>query len=110
MNRLIVIFVALLAGIAHAESASVDLASRWRFAMDPKDVGADGKWYSHDLTDRINLPGILQSQGFGDEISIDTPWVAALPRDMRWYLLPQYKAYTTPGNVKMPYLSQPPRH
>ena len=36
--------------------------------------------------------------------------MAALPRDMRWYLLPQYQAYTKPGNVKVPYLSQPVKH
>ena len=88
----------------------IDLAGQWRFAMDRDDVGIKEQWNARDLTDRIKLPGILQSQGYGDEIGIDTPWVAALPRDMRWYLLPQYKAYTQPGNIKVPYLSQPPRH
>jgi beta-galactosidase len=95
---------------ALADSSSIDLAGQWRFAMDPKDTGVTAAWFNTTLADKINLPGILQSQGFGDDISIDTPWVAALPRDFRWYLLPQYKAYTTPGNVKVPYLSQPPKH
>jgi len=58
----------------------------------------------------ISLPGILQTQGFGDEITAYTKFIAALPRDMRWYLLPQYKPYTVPGNVQVPYLSQPVRH
>ena len=80
------------------------------FRHGPRRRRAAGQWYNQTLADKINLPGILQAQGYGDEISINTPWVAALPRDMRWYLLPQYKAYTQPGNVKMPYLSQPPRH
>ena len=105
--------VALLAmsGCAHSTPrATIDLSGQWRFAMDPKDIGAAGQWYNQALTDKINLPGILQAQGYGNDISVDTPWVAALPRDMRWYLLPQYKAYTTPGNVKIPYLSQPPKH
>src|SRR5262249_30121713 len=91
-------------------SEPIDLAGQWRFAMDRTDAGVKEEWFTKDLADRINLPGILQSQGYGDEISIDTPWVAALPRDMRWYLLPQYKAYTEPGHVKVPYLSQPPKH
>ena len=78
--------------------------------MDREDAGVKDAWFSRDLTDRIKLPGILQSQGYGDEISVETPWVAALPRDMKWYLLPQYKAYTTPGHVEMPYLSQPVKH
>jgi hypothetical protein len=96
--------------IAQPASNSIDLAGQWRFAMDPKDAGTGDQWFNQTLADKITLPGILQSQGYGDDISIDTPWVAALPRDMRWYLLPQYKAYTTPGNVKIPYLSQPPKH
>ncbi len=29
---------------------------------------------------------------------------------MRWYLRPEYKAYTEPGHIKVPYFSQPPRH
>ncbi len=45
----------------------------------------------------ISLPGILQTQGYGDDITAETQFVAALPRDMRWYLLPQYAAYTKPG-------------
>jgi len=105
---LIVLLATILPAVA--QPAPIDLSGQWRFAMDSKDVGATEKWYNQTLADKINLPGILQAQGFGDDISIDTPWVAALPRDMRWYLLPQYKAYTTPGNVKIPYLSQPPRH
>jgi beta-galactosidase len=93
-----------------AERMAILLAGEWRFAMDRNDSGIQQQWFSRKLSDRIRLPGILQSQGYGDEISIETPWVAALPRDMRWYLLPQYQAYTKPGNVKMPYLSQPQRH
>jgi beta-galactosidase len=105
--------VALLAANVHAQTtapSTIDLSGQWRFAVDPKDTGTAAQWFNQNLPDKIILPGILQAQGYGDEISTSTPWVAALPRDMRWYLLPQYKAYTQPGNVKMPYLSQPPRH
>jgi len=58
----------------------------------------------------IDLPGILQTQGYGDDITADTQFVAALPRDMAWYKLPQYAAYTKPGYVEVPYLSQPVKH
>ncbi|WP_347304049.1 sugar-binding domain-containing protein [Croceibacterium sp. TMG7-5b_MA50] len=119
-------FVALLGasavfpGALHARSApsvpehegAISLAGEWRFALDPADVGSADYWFNKvmpsDLS--IRLPGILQTQGFGNEIEADTQFVAALPRDMRWYLLPQYEPYTRPGNVKVPYLSQPIRH
>ncbi len=89
---------------------SLDLSGQWRFEMDRGDDGIKEKWFNRNLPDRIDLPGILQSQGYGDDIGTDTPWVAGLPRDLRWYLLPQYKEYTQPGNVKIPFLSQPPKH
>jgi len=88
------------------------LAGRWRFALDREDTGARSAWFAKELPGdaQIQLPGILQTQGFGDEITAETQFVAALPRDMRWYLLPQYQAYTRPGHVEVPYLSQPARH
>lgn len=95
-----------------ASDGATSLAGTWRFALDEQDVGAKARWYASALTANtpIQLPGILQTQGYGNEITAETPFVAALPRDMRWHLLPQYKAYTKPGNVQVPYLSQPVRH
>ena len=108
--HLLFLFLAALACSAFGQIAPINLAGEWRFAMDRDDVGVKDSWFSKPLTDKIKLPGILQGQGYGDDISVDTPWVAALPRDMRWFDLPQYAPYTKPGHVKMPYLSQPPKH
>ncbi len=88
------------------------LAGQWSFALDRYDTGAGEGWYTAGLaaTTRITLPGILQTQGYGDDIEATTQFVAALPRDMAWYKLPQYAAYTRPGHVEVPYLSQPVKH
>jgi beta-galactosidase len=88
------------------------LAGQWRFSLDRDDAGVKESWFARDLraTTKIALPGILQSQGYGDDITAETPFVAALPRDMAWYKLPQYAAYTKPGHVEVPYLSQPVKH
>ncbi|HWB84114.1 MAG TPA: hypothetical protein VG675_08245 [Bryobacteraceae bacterium] len=88
------------------------LAGTWRFSLDREDAGVHAGWFAKQLAGgaHIQLPGILQTQGYGDEIVAETQFVAALPRDMRWYLLPQYQAYTKPGHVEVPYLSQPVRH
>lgn len=96
--------------VRRAAASTRSLAGQWRFALDPQAAGVNEQWFARDLANRVALPGILQAQGYGDAVSTDTPWVAALPRDMRWYLLPQYQPYTRPGRIKMPYLSQPPRH
>ena len=87
----------------------VSLAGPWRFALDPADAGVKEQWFSHTLSNRIQLPGALQSQGYGDEISIHTPWVLSL-YDKLWYLREDYRAYTNAGNVKVPFVCQPPRH
>jgi hypothetical protein len=95
-----------------AREGALSLAGKWRFAMDREDAGVGAGWFRGALpaTDQIALPGILQSQGYGDEITAETQFVAALPKDMAWYKLPQYAAYTKPGKVEVPYLSQPVRH
>jgi beta-galactosidase len=88
------------------------LAGQWRFSLDRDDVGVKESWFSRDLAGNtgISLPGILQTQGYGDDITAETQFIAALPRDMAWYKLPQYAAYTKPGHVEVPYLSQPVKH
>ncbi len=92
-----------------ADFQPLPLAGPWRFQLDRADVGVNEKWFTRDLADKINLPGILQAQGYGDEISTNTPWVLSL-YDKLWYQRADYLAYTQPGKVKVPFLCQPPRH
>lgn len=119
---------AALALPVRAAAQITTLAGEWRFALDrsaeQRDGGArtpelnagDGvtqEWFQRDLpgSGRIELPGILQAQGYGDEITPDTPWVVALG-DAWWKLQPaELRArFSQPGHVEVPFLSQPPRH
>lgn len=97
------------AALADAARPHINLAGVWGFALDQADAGVREEWFSRALPQTINLPGVLQSQGYGDEISTETPWVLSL-YDRLWYLREDYRAYTQPGHVKVPFLSQPPRH
>ena len=92
-----------------AADNDISLAGDWRFALDSVNAGVDQQWFDKNLTDKIVLPGILQAQGYGDEIRADTPWVAVLGV-AAWKNNPDYAKYSQPGNVKVPFLSQPPRH
>ncbi|NOT46856.1 MAG: hypothetical protein HOP17_03775, partial [Acidobacteria bacterium] len=103
------LLIAMVGGVFCQSSDRIDLSGEWRFAMDRSNLGFDKNWFNQSLPDRIALPGILQSQGYGDEISTKTPWVLSL-YDRNWFDREDYKAYTKPGNVKVPFLSQPPRH
>jgi beta-galactosidase len=116
----------MFASQTNAAAQTTSLAGQWRFALDrsteqttggatmPALTPGDGitqEWFKRDLPDRIQLPGILQAQGFGDEITPTTPWVAALG-DAWWQLQPAAlrEHFSQPGRVEVPFLSQPARH
>lgn len=99
----------LLVSVPARAADSIDLSGAWRFALDRNDVGAAEGWPTRTLADTIRLPGILNSQGYGDPITASTPWVLSL-YDRQWHQREDYKAYTQAGNVKVPFLSQPQRH
>lgn len=106
--------LSLLALIHHppavvAQVPPMPLAGGWRFQLDRTDVGVAEKWFTRELSHQIALPGILQAQGYGDEISTNTPWVLSL-YDKLWFEREDYQAYAQPGNVKVPFVSQPQRH
>lgn len=116
---------------AATERVRLDLAGEWRFALDraseqrqpgdgirggpasslPPGDGVAEQWFNRTLTNRIRLPGILQAQGYGDDISVDTPWVLTLG-DAWWKLQPAAlrEHFSQAGHVEVPFLSQPPKH
>ncbi len=102
-------FFAGLLSLACSAAEQVSLDGDWRFALDASDSGIDAQWFNSNLVDHIRLPGALQSQGYGNEISITTPWVLSL-YDRNWFLRADYQAYTNAGNVKVPFVCQPSRH
>ena len=134
VRRLFVLLAAFLAAFpqlraADTEATSINLAGEWRFALDrsteqtvPQKPGrempllspGDGltqEWFKRNLPDKIQLPGILQAQGYGDDIRTNTPWVLGLG-DAWWNLQPAALRahFSQPGHVEVPFLSQPPRH
>jgi hypothetical protein len=101
--------LALACAVPAGAATTQLLSGDWRFALDRDDVGVAAHWEGRTLPDRIHVPGILNAQGYGDEITAQTPWVLSL-YDKHWNLREDYKAFTAPGHVKVPFLSQPPRH
>jgi beta-galactosidase len=100
-----------LAANAGAAAETVSLAGEWRFALDRDDVGLGEHWFAKNLPDKIRLPGILQAQGYGDDIRPDTPWVLTLG-DAWWQIQPPAlrEHFSQPGRVEVPFLAQPPKH
>jgi len=61
----------------------VSLAGWWRFQLDREDGGVENHWFERTMAQRLYLPGALQNQGFGDEITVDTQWTGDVGAD-RW--------------------------
>lgn len=87
----------------------MDLQGIWRFSLDEQDTGIDEKWYCRKLADKIQISGILQAQGYGNEITVDTPLVDGL-HDRLWFLREETRDFTRDGKVRIPFLAQPARH
>ena len=96
--------------ILRAESAKPQsLAGEWQFQLDPQDTGLKERWFGRALEQRLQLPGALQSQGFGEDITPDTRWTANV-NERSWWTAPKYAPYRQPGNIKIPFWLQPDKH
>jgi hypothetical protein len=93
---------------AQGQSSS-PLAGTWRFQLDRDDVGMRTRWYEGRLERQIKLPGALQNQGFGDDISVNTEWTGVANLDA-WLSDARYEKYRKPGNLKVPFGLQPLKH
>ena len=92
-----------------AQADRISLAGQWQFQLDRADAGIPGRWFERSLDQRIKLPGALQNQGFGDDITVDTKWNGEVNPEA-WVKGPQYVKYRQPGNIKVPFFLQPEKH
>jgi GH18 family chitinase len=87
----------------------IPLSGVWRFDLDPGDEGLASAWEKRTLAARVRLPGVLQAQGFGEDVSVDTKWTGQIV-DRSFFTSPRYEPYRRPGSVKVPFWLQPDRH
>ena len=87
----------------------LSLAGAWQFRLDPDDQGVAEAWFANDLPDRLRLPGSLQEQGFGSDVTGDTAWTGGI-NDRAYFTDPKYAPYREPGHVKIPFWLQPDKH
>ena len=85
----------------------ISLEGTWKFRLDPEGIGLENHWEKEVFQDYIQIPGVLQGQGYGDEVVRQTEWVEGLS-DPLWYLREEYQ-YEKDDKVRIPFLSQPPR-
>lgn len=86
----------------------IKLDGSWSIRLDRDNRGMAEHWEKEEYGDKIQIPGCLQGQGYGNPIDHETDWVSGL-HDPLWYLREEYR-YAQEEKVQVPFFSQPPRH
>ncbi len=95
---------------AEVSTDLMHLDGAWRIRLDPNDVGRDERWFEGRLGEQTaRLPGSLQEQGFGNDVTVETEWIGGI-NDRSWFTSPRYAKYREPGQVKIPFWLQPEKH
>src|SRR5687767_217225 len=75
----------LACGLAQLVSAqSISLAGNWHFQIDRNDAGIQEQWFNKKLTDNIQLPGSMLTNGKGDDVTLQTKWTGSI-YDSSWF-------------------------
>ena len=88
---------------------SMSVAGEWRFELDPDDRGVKERWFEQTPSNLLRLPGSLQAQGYGNSLSVDTPWTGQI-QDRSYFTEARYAPYRQPGNIKLPFWLTPKSH
>lgn len=91
------------------EESSIDLSGAWRFRLDPDDQGITESWFNSSLPDSMVLPGSLNENGIGNEVTPDTGWTGTLTSPM-WHKEERFAPYREPGHTKILFWLQPDKH
>lgn len=99
----------LAAVLGAAPDPEIDLSGTWRFDLDPEDRGVRERWFARPLPGSLRLPGSLQEQGFGEDVTAETQWTGSIV-DRSFFTSPRYAKFREPGNVKYPCWLQPRKY
>lgn len=105
-------FMLFLCGVYACQTkndTSCSLAGEWSFALDSTDVGEKENWAMKSFQEQVKLPGSLQEQGKGYDVSVNTQWTGNVA-DKSWYTEEEYAKYREPGNIKVPFWLTPDKH
>lgn len=59
---------------------------------------------------RQDLPGSILTNGKGDEVTLETPWMMQINKSNPYYYSEAYAKYCRPGNIKIPFILQPDKY
>ena len=85
----------------------LSLAGEWQLRLDPDDKGLREDWWkpSYAFNDKVKLPGSLTTNGKGNPVTLDTPWMGEII-DSSYFFADRYKKYRK-DPVKIPFWLKP---
>lgn len=93
-----------------SENIKLSLDGEWLFRIDPNDQGIREEWFDKTFSEYIYLPGALQNQGYGNDITSQTDWVTNENESGLWFTHPMYAPFREKDNLRYPNNFQPKRH
>lgn len=92
-----IISLSLLTGCVSHDSI-IDLSGEWAFSYDGVDRSLTAK-----------LPGSMATNGLGEDIGLNTPWVGGIA-DSSFFKDDEYAQFREPGNIHVPFWLQPEKY
>lgn len=91
------------------QNQKIDLSGQWKFDIDKNDVGVKEKWFGKQLSEHIYLPGSMAENRKGDEVTINTQWVASI-YDSTFFFNPRFEKFRKQDNLKLPFWLTPAKY
>lgn len=108
-SYVVIIFLPLLSLGQSVENKTISLQGKWNYQLDSLDVGIKEQWFSKRLKNELTLPGSLNEQNIGNEITLKTKWTGSI-YDSSFYYHPRLAKYREAGNIKIPFWLTPKKH
>lgn len=107
-NTLATLFL-LIVFTLNGQNKELDLSGIWRFQIDRNDEGVHKEWFSRKLNDKITLPGSMNENRKGDNVTLHTQWTASI-YDSTFFFNPRLAKFRDPDNLKLPFWLTPVKY
>ena len=113
MKKLFILTIIAILIAACSKSAGnenrISLSGEWGFKIDTADIGVKQEWFKQTFTEKVKLPGSMNTNGKGFEVDVNTPWTGST-WNRAWYENKEYEKYREKGNTKVVFWLQPDKY
>ena len=88
---------------------TISLAGEWKFKIDTANAGIQYEWFNQKFTEKVNLPGSMNTNGKGFDVEVNTQWTGNM-WNRTWYKAEEYAKYREKGNTKVVFWLQPDKY